>query len=307
MKKYRYLIYIFCILFLVGCERGSAPEEKSNYIYYVNADSTGLVKEEYQIPDTGTDEQIKQMLYELQKDTDTIDYKSAYPEKVRIQSWKLKDTDLEIDFSKSYADMDASTEVLLRAATVQSLVQIKKVDYVKFTIDGEELKDREGKEVGYMNRDVFVTNTGSSLHTYQDGNIRLFFANAAGDGLVEEDISVRYNSNMSIEKLIVEQLIKGPFMDDSRPVISPHTKILGLSVKEGICYVNFDEEFLNTKYDVSPQVTVYAIVNSIAEAGGASQVQILVNGEKNITYKDRISLAKPFSRNLEMIDEKEEN
>lgn len=42
-------------------------------------------------------------------------------------------------------------------------------------------------------------------------------------------------------------------------MISPNTEVRSVSVKDGICYVNFNEEFLNTDYKVDPYVTIYAI------------------------------------------------
>lgn len=297
------MIVCLCVLFLYGCGKGQIPEGSKNYIYYVNTEGTALVNEEYTISGEDINEQIKDMLRELQKETDSIDYKSAYPENISINKWELKDSDLELDFSKAYNDLNVTEELLLRAATVQTLVQLGKVDYVQFTIEGKPLCDKEGNEVGYMSRDTFVKNTGSSLHSYQDGNIDLFFANKSGDKLIEEEVNVRYNSNMSVEKLIVEQLMKGPSTSEAYPTISPGTKLLGVSVRDGICYVNFDEGFLEMSYKVSPQVTVYSIVNSIIEGGEVGQVQILINGEADVTYQESISLEKPFSRNLEIIEE----
>lgn len=291
------------ILSLQGCGKGKVPDGSKRYIYYVNEEKTGLVSEEYTLPEGSVREQIDAMLEELRRETDSIDYSSPYPDFIEIRQWELNDSDLLIDFKKSYYELGRTEELLLRAATVQTLVQLTQVDYVYFTVEGEPLCNRSGKEIGYMGQDTFVKNVGSSLHSYQDGNICLFFADKEGDRLVEEEINVRYNSNMSIEKLIVEQLIKGPSTDQAYPTIPPDTKLLGVSVKDGICYVNFDEEFLEMSYHVSPQVVIYSIVNSIINGGEVSQVQILVNGEIDITYQESISLEKPFSRNLELVKE----
>ena len=106
-----------------------------------------------------------------------------------------------------------------------------------------------------------------------------------------------------MEKLIVEQLIKGPSFGEGRAVIPPETQVLGVSVRDGICYVNLDDGFLDSSTGVGPKVTVYAIVNSVTEGGNAGQVQILVNGESNIQYMNRVDLSKPMTRNLDLVEE----
>ena len=50
----------------------------------------------------------------------------------------------------SYKDMPLASEVLLRAAVVQTLVQIAGVDYIDFFIEDEPLTDRNGNLIGYM-------------------------------------------------------------------------------------------------------------------------------------------------------------
>ena len=72
---------------------------------------------------------------------------------------------------------------------------------------------------------------------------------------------VRYNSNTLKEKLIVEELMKGPFAETYKKVIPMDTVLLGVSVKDDVCYVNFDNGFLNMT-DIQAEVTIYSIVNS---------------------------------------------
>lgn len=309
MRRYHgFFAGIFCLcLLLGGCGQGTIPDGSKTYIYYVNTDGTGLMPKEYELPDKGTKEQIDAVLKELYRKPDSIDYKSAWPRYVHVNGWELEDSDLEIDFTDNYRRMGTAEEVLFRAATVHTLEQIGGVDYVRFTVEGEELRDSEGRETGYMNHDSFVENTGTTLHSYQEGTLRLYFADKAGKKLTEEEVSVRYNSNISVEKRIVEQLIKGPSMEGAYPTLPPETKILGVSVRDGICYVNLDEGFLNMDYKISPQVRLYSVVNSVVEGGDAGQVQILVNGKTDVEDQDGISLAKPFSRNLEIVEEKEKD
>ena len=68
---------------------------------------------------------------------------------------------------------------------------------------------------------------------------------------------------------------------------------------------NLDEGFLNNTYTIDPKITIYAIVNSIVDGGASSQVQILVNGESDITYMGTVDLSKPLSRDQNLVEEKE--
>lgn len=307
MKQFKYLICVltFCILFLTGCQNGEEKIVEGTGVYYLNTDGTGLVKEKYSIRSTATDEQIEELLGELQKETDCIDYVSVFPVGLEIEKWERQGELMSLYFNVKYNDMNAATEVLLRAAVVQTLIQIEEVEYVSFYVAGQAVTDNEGNEIGYQSEEDFVQNIGSSLHSYQKGELCLYFANAEGKKLKRENVSVRYNSNMSVEKLIVEELIDGPVSSELSATFAPKTKVLGVSVKDGICYVNFDESFLTDAVAIDPTLTIYSLVNSITEGGSAAKVQILVNGETNVKYKETIDLSQPFSRNLEIVEEEE--
>lgn len=103
----------------------------------------------------------------------------------------------------------------------------------------------------------------------------------------------------------MEKILKGPGKDGNFPVISPNTEVRSVSVKDGICYVNFNEEFLNTDYKVDPYVTIYALVNSIVENCATGQVQILVNGETKVTYQSSVDLSQPFAADYDYVEKKD--
>ncbi|MDY2612936.1 MAG: GerMN domain-containing protein [Lachnospiraceae bacterium] len=304
-RCYTIVCILLCLSLLAGCRKGKEPEEGESFICYVNTEDTALVKEKYEMKGENAEEKVQNLLNAMQKEPDSIEYKSVFPEKLKIQDWTLSDKKLEIHFNSTYEKLSAAKEVLLKAAVVQTLSQLSEVEYVCFFIENSPLTDNLGKEVGYMRAEDFVQNTGSLLYSYQVGELKLYFANEQGNALITENISVRYNSNTSIEKLIVEQLLKGPSKEGLYPVIPPETKVLGVSVKDNVCYVNLDEGFLNNTYTIDPKITIYAIVNSIVDGGASSQVQILVNGESDITYMGTVDLSKPLSRDQNLVEEKE--
>ena len=62
-----------------------------------------------------------------------------------------------------------------------------------------------------------------------------------------------------------------------------------------------DKDFLNQQYSVLPEVTIYSLVNSLVELNGVNKVQIMIDGDVNVVFRDTISLSSPFERNLDVL------
>ena len=285
IKKKSYWILMLtaiCILAVTGCKKEGKTADF--HIYYTDSEGVSLVEKGIKPEGKTQKEQIDEILDKIQKNTDDIDYRSPFVKEVKVKEWSVTE------------------EILLRAAVVQSVGQISGVDAVLFTIDGESLQDMNGQVVGYMQPSDFVKNTGVSLHSYQKETFLLYYGNKQGDRLVKEKVSIRYNSSISREKVLVEQLIKGPSSDNETAEIPAETKVLSVSVKDHICYVNLDKGFLDTTNVMNPELPVYAIVNTIIEGSSIGRVQILIDGKTNVNYMGKISLEKPLSRNLNIVE-----
>ena len=102
-----------------------------------------------------------------------------------------------VDFNSAYLEMETIHEKLVRSALVQSLLQVDQVAGVWISVEGNALKETDGKVVGILNEDDFVENTGSSLNSYQTTTLKLYFANESGSKLVEQTVEAKYNSNLS--------------------------------------------------------------------------------------------------------------
>ncbi|MDR0963523.1 MAG: GerMN domain-containing protein, partial [Clostridium sp.] len=133
----------------------------------------------------------------------------------------------------------------------------------------------------------------------------LYFANATGDGLIMVNRSRLYNSNISMEKLIVEELIKGPDSPDVYPTINPATRIISVTVKDSICYVNLDDQFLTRTNNIKEEIAIYSIVNSLAELGTVNKVQIIINDIATGVFLEKYSFDTIYERNLDLVVPKE--
>lgn len=286
---------------LASCGKRTDVGKEDPFIYCLNEDRTGLTKISYDFPEGNAEEAARAVLEELKEPAEEIEYTAPIPKEVKVQGCRLRGSILDVDFNSAYLEMGALEEKLVRAAVVQSLVLIDGINAVSFTVDGEMLKDSTGFPVGLMNEDDFVENTGSSPTAYQTDTLTLYFADKEGDSLVPREVDVRYSSNVSREKLIVEKLMQGPSGSGAYPTINPDANLLSVTIKDGICYVNFDSTFLTGAYDVLPEVTVYSIVNSLVEGTEAQQVQITINGETDAKYMETVDLSQPLEAKEELV------
>ena len=286
---------------LASCGKRTDVGKEDPFIYCLNEDRTGLTKISYDFPEGNSEETARAVLEELKEPAEEIEYTAPIPKEVKVQGCRLRGSILDVDFNSAYLEMGALEEKLVRAAVVQSLVLIDGINAVSFTVDGEMLKDSTGFPVGLMNEDDFVENTGTAPTAYQTDTLTLYFADKEGDSLVPREVDVRYSSNVSREKLIVEKLMQGPSGSGAYPTINPDANLLSVTIKDGICYVNFDSTFLTGAYDVLPEVTVYSIVNSLVEGTEAQQVQITINGETDAKYMETVDLSQPLEEKEELV------
>lgn len=285
-------IVLFCLvlcLMLYGC-KGPAKTEEMN-VYYLNADGNALLQEVY--PKMG-----------VEKALGKVKELSVITQGVKLEKYELVAGQLELYFGKEYAQLSRTTEVLYRAAIVQTLTQVDDVTFVSIYVEGEALRDGDGNAIGLMRAEDFVQNTGSSIDSYQTTDLTLYFANKDGKRLKEsKKNNVRYHANTSIEKLVVEKLMNGTSASGSQSTIPKTAKLLGVSVKDGICYVNFDSKFSLDSYDLNPEVAIYSIVNSVIANGNVTKVQILIDGASDVVYKSSVDLSRPLEWKEDLIGE----
>ncbi len=296
------LVMALCLC--TACAGRNAKQEGITYrIYYVSNDETKIIEREYVSGTVDTEALLSEMLGQLASVPEKMEYETPLAGEISVTGHTLDSGLLTLDFDESYKKLYGIREILVRASIVRTVTQLPGVERVAFTVKGEQLTDQMGTAVGIMAADTFIENAGNEINAYEKVNLRLYFANEAGDRLVEENRrNVVYNSNISLEKLVVEKLVEGPAVEGAYPTINPATKIVSVTVQDGTCYVNLNNDFLNQPYNVVSDVTIYSITNSLVELPNVNKVQIAINGETNLSYRENMSLNTVFERNLDLLE-----
>ncbi|MEG0963660.1 MAG: GerMN domain-containing protein, partial [Lachnospiraceae bacterium] len=305
MNKKRWKLLLMVLILLIsmipGCEK--EKEKVSEYhIYYIDKNKTRTVAVGYEPTNFDTQKMIAEMIEKLSENTNSPDYRKVLPKEVEIQDWKLENAQLYLYFNKEYQEMDHVAEILCRSCIVRTLIQVKGVDCISFYVGDAPLTDEKGAVIGLMTGDSFIENPGEQINTIQTTNITLYFANKDGTKLVQEVQKQHYSSNISVEKLIMEQLLKGPKGKELRGTVPYGTKLLSVSVLDGVCFVNLDAGFLNQNYEITEPVVIYSIVNSLVELPNINKVQISVNGDSSMVYREKYELSTMYERDLDYMD-----
>lgn len=306
-KQFIEMLRVLAVMLLVltglwGCG-GEEEEGIPVQVSYISAQGTKIEPHEERLYGKDTEAQLEEMLVLLSELPKKLEYQVPLTSGIRVISTNLTKDALVLNLSEEYKNLSTSMEILTRASFVKSLTQIEGISKVTIHIDGMPLVDSLGKSVGAMTADMFIDNAGKEISTYEMVTLRLYFANETGDGLIAVDRSKAYNTNISLDKLVVEELLKGP---DSKtqgvyPTINPDTRLIGTLVKDQVCYVNFDSTFLKQVYEVNADVVIYSIVNSLCELSGISRVQISVDGSFDVMFREILPLTTVFTKDTNYI------
>lgn len=305
LKIYR-LSVLFVLLLLFGTLVGCGKEEAKGTLVrmsYIGSMDNRIVEKDTYLSGESTEAQLEEVLTLLATAPPKLEYHVPLSQGISVLTTNLANRSLVLNLSKEYKQLSILAEILTRASLVKSITQIEGIDSVTIHVDGQPLRDSLDKVIAAMTADMFIDDAGEELSSYEKTTIRLYFVNETGDELIAIDRSKAYNTNISLDKFVVEELLKGPgnTIQGVYPAINPDTKLISTLVKDNTCYVNFDSTFLTQVYEVKADVAIYSIVNSLCELAGIDRVQISVDGSTDVMFQEVIPLTTVFTRDLNFI------
>lgn len=300
------LALVLACSLLTGCTVETQEEKVDSgsnqyYLYYVNKDETKVVKERYQPEQESAEFMLQDFTGILNAQEGSGDNLALLPSGVQLVTYRLNESLLELEFNSDYSEMSRAREILVRAGVARTFLQIPGVTGIKIFIESEELKDSKGQAVGVIDGNTFVEMWGSDKDAYRYDTFTLYFTDKTGEHLVAEQRNVYYKRILPRERVILEQIAKGPMVKGHYPTIPQETEILGVEVSDDVCYVDFSSAFSDSGIDIPVNTMIYSVVNSLLDTASADKVQISVEGDTEATLSDGTSLYSLFSKNTDLV------
>ncbi|MEW6189267.1 MAG: GerMN domain-containing protein [Actinomycetota bacterium] len=131
--------------------------------------------------------------------------------------------------------------------------------------------------------------------------ITLYFGDEQAEYLLPEKREIPRTE--AIARVAIEELIEGPKESGHFPTIPEGTRLLGIRIEDGIAHVDFSEELVERHPGGSAgeTMTIYSIVNTLAEFPSIQRVKFLVEGKEIETLAEHMDLTEPIAPDPDLI------
>lgn len=251
-------------------------------LYFPNSSASTITAETHSFDFDGSPELFDDIMKALSRGSSAGEH--SVP---RGAKWNFEQngTELLIDFSKPLNADDETKNLLCAYAVIKTMCQLDGITAVKITVGGKDIIAPDGNPLGYLaDKDI---NLESDSHTSENKVIKLYFSDGEGN-LLAEHRNVRLSEGVPIEQYVVTELIKGPKHNTLTAAISADTKLLSAEVTDSTAYINLNKSFIekNRGSKSKELLAVYSIVNSVCDASGVGDVQLLIEGKKEQGFEN---------------------
>lgn len=314
MKRWIWKVLLLCGVLLCGCTAEEEPSVQTTdvtgtiRIYYTNETATTLQEERAVInPDLETDEQINQLLTLLKNPPEGES--SIIPESLRLtyrteQSESTGQMNIKMYVWGNYEALQPNVENVFRVGIMKSLIHMDNVGVVELFAMA---KNEEGISVqtrkSYLTQDTIILNEADENFFQDNVEVKLYFMDKSSTSLVMETRRVTVQMQERLVDKVVSMLIAGPTSDTCQATMPEGTAVNEILLRHNICYVDLNEAFVRNYLggELSEQLVVYSLVNSLTSCYGVDSVQILINGQQREYYKSEVKINIPLQFNEELV------
>ena len=302
----RCLVLIVSAL-LFGCGEDTELDENTYKVYYLDGAGERLIAEKYTvgIEEKDTVSIATELIHALEKNGEGDRYTNPIEPDIEFDELQIDENQMSVYFTGAYNNKTGVTEVLSRAAIVKTLLQLKDIDKIEFFVEDQPLMVR-GESVGQMDESSFVEDLGNRGEP-QSRTVKLYFADSKGQSLIPIETVVTYPASEKMAMLLVDSLIAGPEAIKDKDTdgilrsVPAGTVLNNVTIRDNICYLDFSREFAELLPNVTSDVTVYSIVDTLCELPSISRVQFTINSGVRERYGETKGFNKALERNLDII------
>lgn len=271
-------------------------------VYYTYGNGSGLKFENIKAEAEGGNALAYELLERMNSPKKSDSFIVIKPNDVEITDVRTQDDKVIVSFNDKYTEMDHITEIFYRTAVVKTLSQINGINKIDFETNGNIIELQDGLRLCDMESSMYIDDNDTAIAGTDWIPIYLYYTDEKGEKLIRTRTNVPYNSDVSLESLIVSKLLSGPVEAGLYPVLPENTDVLGVTVTNDTCYVNFNEDFVTGLVNAGGDLPIYSVVNSLCELDGINNVRIMINGSSDVMFHEVTSLDRDFQYDASLVE-----
>ncbi len=275
--------------------------KKECELYFLNSEQTTLESEFREVRYKDSADLCIKVIDNLIKGPKTVGIKPILSNDVKFLTIDMNDNaNIITNFSKEFLTGDSTKDILRVYAVVKTLCSISGIESVKVNVEGADIIAPGGEVIGALKAtDIKLV---SDVNEGELHEVTLYFTKQDTNMLYPEKRSIKITDQRPLAQHVVQELINGPKSKDLIPCLSNSSVLIGVTISDNKCYVDFKNGFTskNSGSDQHKLLAVYSIVNSLTELDSVGRVQFLIDG-KRIEKFGKIEMNNLFERNTGII------
>lgn len=284
MKKLISLLLCSAMI-LTLCACGQNFPEESGQFYYrriqpaYGADDGIIAPEIRKFPANQSD--LSEMLECYFSGPESRGLESPFPRNTHVISWGIQDETLSLNLSEPFAALSGVDLTVACSCIARTFLEILPIETVTIQVMRKTLNGQKSISLG-INDMSFLDDGLEQLRT----SYKVYYADHRLRYLIGIDIPVSLADQEDVIRFLIQNLMTTPNNPDLFSPIPYGTKLLDVSVKNGLCTLNFSSEFESNAWQKTEarRLTLLSIVNTLTQIDGIEQVEFCIDDNLLVQY-----------------------
>lgn len=284
MKRLLCILMILSLLLpLCACNEEELRSPGTFYYYRAETAFSGtdgvLAPESHEL--YGIEEDLAAILTAYCAGPDSNDLENPLPTHCCVPAFTLENGVLTLQFSSELAALTGVELTIAAGCLARTFLPLTGAQKLVLTADGALLSGETAMTLTLDDLEL-RDNSLDLLH----GTYTVYYTGSDRRYLIGQNLSVNLSSRDELPALLLEQMLTPPSGTGLRSVLPDGCRLLGVSVKDGLCTVDLSPEFETRHfYTHTGQIlSLMGIVNTLCALEEISQVEFTIEGSLLVHY-----------------------
>lgn len=284
MKKLICIILCICLAApLCACGEPELRSPGTFYYYRAETEFSGtdgvLAPEAHELH--GIENDLTAILALYCEGPDSAYLENPLPSGCAAPRFTLEENVLTLHFEQDFAALTGVELTVAAGCLARTFLPLTGAEQLILTADGTLLGGETAMALTLS--DLGLRDDSLDL---LHGTYTVYYCDAARRYLIGQSLSVNLSSREELPALLLEQMFTPPSGMGLRTVLPDSCRVLGVTVKDGLCTVDLSAEFDSRRYysHTGQILSLMGIVNTLCALEEIEQVEFTIDGQLLVHY-----------------------